>query len=659
VFLRKLSLRNFKSAAEADLELSQLTLLVGPNSAGKSTILQALLLQAQAAESEVAGSLYPLNGSRVSLGDFAELLWSGAEQVDSEPFITIEGQLEIVRDDVQQVMYPDDTIPGWSWRIALGQPGPESASIALVRETAVWSRDDSFSLSAEVTADSFSPRLAPPRLVGVDDRDQDRWLLDVVGQINDTHGDLSEPVVGVEVIAGLPHRVLVERVASEVLAAGWIFAFERAIRLEQTRRTRGSGPDRRMVRDLDVLRRRLERAQEAGDEQQVAEFERRIATVRSRLSSESSESATHESDISPEQLSRDLFEWAHADIERLLGETEDLSTARVRFYEYFLQRRKRQSLLDWSSVTRSELHQAAVSAASRLADFTVYAPLDDPTMSEAPFASGLLGYLGESIHYLGPIRESPKPLYAQVANPRAGDIGPKGESTAAVIHACRDQLVVNPSIDGPPTTVTLLEALSGTTVLQDEPATGWLGYLGLGEAIQTADRGRLGIELTIYQPRAKRDLDLTAVGVGVSQTLPVLTLCLLSPPESLILLEHPELHLHPGAQQRLADFLLACARSGRQLIVETHSDHLMSRLRRRIAEDETNETLRSVGIVFAEPQSDRTSYRQVSSSQYGATDKWPEGFFDQTVKESQEILRAALAKKRALSAMPSEGDPTA
>jgi predicted ATPase len=231
-------------------------------------------------------------------------------------------------------------------------------------------------------------------------------------------------------------------------------------------------------------------------------------------------------------------------------------------------------------------------------------------------------------------------LYDQAANPRDGDIGPKGQRTAAVIHACREQIVVNPSLDGAPAETTLVDALAQ-----------WMTYLGLGEGIQTADRGRLGIELTVHQAAADRDLDLTAVGVGVSQTLPVLTLCLLAPRQSLILLEQPELHLHPATQQRLADFLLACSRSGRQLIVETHSDHLLTRLRRRVAEDQTNETLATIGIVFAEPDLDRTLYRSVAPNRYGAIDDWPAGFFDQTVTESQEILRAGLAKRHLESAL--------
>ncbi|WP_162528596.1 AAA family ATPase [Mycolicibacterium sp. CBMA 361] len=95
---------------------------------------------------------------------------------------------------------------------------------------------------------------------------------------------------------------------------------------------------------------------------------------------------------------------------------------------------------------------------------------------------------------------------------------------------------------------------------------------------------------------ANLDLDLTSVGTGVSQVLPVLVMCLQAPPGSLLLIEQPELHLNPAVQQKLADFLLAIAASGRQLLVETHSDYLITRLRLRTAKDPTEDTRNRIAI---------------------------------------------------------------
>ncbi len=637
MFLKRLKLRNFKSAAAADLDLSQLTLLVGTNSAGKSTVLQALLLQTQAVESGAIGRLYPLNGSRVSLGDFADVLWSGAPTSGQPPHVIVEGEIEIYTDAGELPRYPIPTVNGWSWLMEFGDPGTESASAMQLLESRVWSADESFSVSAAFGHDEGDRRelLA---LTGVRGGDADRWLVDVVGEVNIPQEQVSEAVAGVEVIAGLPNHVLVERVASDLVAAAWVEVMGRMMRAEWNRRRRETVPSPRELHDLTNLERRLARAAEAGDQSLAVELRARIAEIRDR-SAGSVRSALTESRAEAERedsasVQAELEQWAREDVTRLMQDAAPLAAAREWFHRYATERRRRRSLPDLSAVRTADLELAAQAASLDLVLGVALVRLEESLQDDVPLAGGLFDFLEHSIRYLGPLRESPRPLYDQAANPRDGDIGPKGQLTAAVIHACRDQIVVNPSLHDAPTTTTLVDALAE-----------WLAYLGLGEGIQTADRGRLGIELTVHQSAADRDLDLTAVGVGVSQTLPVLTLCLLAAPQTLILLEQPELHLHPATQQRLADFLLACARSGRQLIVETHSDHLLTRLRRRIAEDPTDENLAAIGIVYAEPDVDRTRYRSVSPNRYGAIDEWPVGFFDQTVTESQEILRAGLAKR--------------
>lgn len=143
-------------------------------------------------------------------------------------------------------------------------------------------------------------------------------------------------------------------------------------------------------------------------------------------------------------------------------------------------------------------------------------------------------------------------------------------------------------------------------------------------------------------------LPLTAVGVGVSQMLPVLVLCLLAEQGSVVLLEQPELHLHPALQQRLADFLIAMVRSGRQLIVETHSEYMVSRLRRRIVEDPDDALLDLAKVVFAERDRETglTSYRDVELSPYGAIEEWPAGFFDQAAEEERAIILGGVKKLR-------------
>ena len=180
-----------------------------------------------------------------------------------------------------------------------------------------------------------------------------------------------------------------------------------------------------------------------------------------------------------------------------------------------------------------------------------------------------------------------------------------------------------------------------------EGVEAWGAQLGLLEAIRVVQEPKVGNIITVKTEGLDKEVSLDAVGVGVSQLLPVLVLCLLSEPGSVILLEQPELHLHPALQQRLADFLIAIARSGRQLIVETHSEYMVSRLRRRIAEDPDDELLSISKVIFAERdgQTGITTYRDVELSPYGDIDEWPQGFFDQAAAEEREIIRSGLKKR--------------
>ena len=117
-------------------------------------------------------------------------------------------------------------------------------------------------------------------------------------------------------------------------------------------------------------------------------------------------------------------------------------------------------------------------------------------------------------------------------------------------------------------------------------------------------------------------------------------------PGDLVMLEQPELHLHPAAQLGLADFLLACVRSGRQIIVESHSEHLVNRLRRRVAEaDDDPELHQLIGIVFAERDRAVTRYRSVDLNPLGGFDSWPSSFFPEGADEVRHLLEAGLQKR--------------
>jgi len=135
--------------------------------------------------------------------------------------------------------------------------------------------------------------------------------------------------------------------------------------------------------------------------------------------------------------------------------------------------------------------------------------------------------------------------------------------------------------------------------------------------------------------------DLTTIGVGASQLLPVLVAGLTVPVGSIVMIEQPELHLHPKVQSRLADFFLY-ARPGVKFLIETHSEYLITRIRRRVAEGKVVPAI--VRVMFAEQHQGATSVRTLGMSEFGDFEVWPDGFFDAQDDDSLEIVRAVALR---------------
>ena len=253
-------------------------------------------------------------------------------------------------------------------------------------------------------------------------------------------------------------------------------------------------------------------------------------------------------------------------------------------------------------------------------------------------------YFASSVRYLGPLRDEPRPVYplALTADPK--DVGLRGEHTAEVLERYKDQhityipaagFVADPGADRKKATRTL------STAVVD-----WLQYLGVADQVTTRDMGKLGHELKVTTSGTEVPHDLTHVGVGVSQVLPILVLCLLAEPDTTLVLEQPELHLHPAVQARLGDFFLSMALLGKQCILETHSEHLVNRFRVRVAEEQQTDLSSLLSIYFVEKRDGASEFNLVPVNEYGAILKWPKGFFDQGHLEAERILRAGLTKKR-------------
>jgi predicted ATPase len=122
------------------------------------------------------------------------------------------------------------------------------------------------------------------------------------------------------------------------------------------------------------------------------------------------------------------------------------------------------------------------------------------------------------------------------------------------------------------------------------------------------------------------------VGFGLTQVLPLVVAALAGHPGDLLLIENPEVHLHPAGQALMGHFLAEVAASGVQVVVETHSDHVLNGIRRAVKggvlpHDRT-------ALHFFRPRNgDLDQVVSPTLDRDGNIDMWPDGFFDQFDKD--------------------------
>jgi predicted ATPase len=174
----------------------------------------------------------------------------------------------------------------------------------------------------------------------------------------------------------------------------------------------------------------------------------------------------------------------------------------------------------------------------------------------------------------------------------------------------------------------------------------WLRYIGIADYFDDNDilgADRNG-ELLIQQGQGKRSLK--NVGFGVSQVLPIILQCILAEPDSTIIIEQPELHLHPKIQSRLADFFLVMSLIGKQIIIETHSEYIIDKLRLRIVQAPDDTLVDGIAIYFAEKRDGNSEFRRIRINEYSVMSEWSEGFFEESMRIARDILFAARQKEK-------------
>jgi predicted ATPase len=632
------SIENFKSVrAPATLKLAPLTLFVGQNSAGKSTVIQSILLTAQTLLSNASSRSVVLNGRIVRLGSFSDIYANNANS----------GSINI-----------SFTLGRSPLHTARKTPGPVRSRNFYMTEfqNRMASVSVSYSFSSggdDETSNEFQlqPRLEQGALSYNTTEPTQRSVFDFRRQPDSAEDALRKLGVAPENVRVSDLSALEYGSKAGITTA----TYRRAYRLP--RQTQPAGIVLRHFLPVGTCV-----AYDAVAEEVDSAFDF-LADTYSAYRHRTNASDWIQSVAGNAGLKNIVIGCYVAALEKVSSESTRIRAMSAiellnkHFTEDALQRA--QSILTAAAkkslaIQLSE-HEAEIKSLLRAGRPVRREISSFPPPEQLTYAGDYVSsFFAENLKYLGPLRDEPKAIYPLVGYSDPKDVGFRGEFTAAVLDENRAQRILYvPSASFP-----FAEQADVSTVPASliDAVRDWLRHLGIAKEVRTEDKGKFGHQLTIATTDGNALHDLTHVGVGVSQALPIVVLSLVALPGSTLIFEQPELHLNPRVQTRLADFFMSLILAGKQCIIETHSEYLVSRLRYLAATAKDTALAQYLKIYFVEKPEDESIYREVTITNTGVIRSWPEGFFDETEKNAEAIIRAQLEKGRERRSGMREGE---
>jgi predicted ATPase len=239
-------------------------------------------------------------------------------------------------------------------------------------------------------------------------------------------------------------------------------------------------------------------------------------------------------------------------------------------------------------------------------------------------------------HYLNAERLGPRTYYETSTHTivNKNQIGIRGEYAANYLAEFQDEPIKIPALKHPNS-----EGLS-----LYEQINAWISEIRPGTRVNVNSSSELGLVSLNFQFAAGKDAGNnfrpTNVGFGLSYILPLLVAVLASEPGTLLLLENPEAHLHPRGQAQMGRFLAIAAANGVQIIVESHSDHVLNGIRLAVKEGiikpEEAKLMFFNGEVIDGVFTHHIETPQIDKN--GKLDYRPEGFFDEWDKQLTQLI---------------------
>ena len=583
IVLKGIEIENFKSYTEKQyIHFSDLSVLLGANSSGKSTALQALLIMKHTIECNSPDEELLMSGKYVALGDFDDVI--------SDPkkdYFSLAAVLEETEKSENEIENDEFKIT-WYFKRADDGISAMLTKLDIVYETMTLS----FERAENMHYMYINGKRSPFSTV----------LANLIMVKYNIHYDIEFNNKLAELLNELSKELLTKKVTT--------VQTDQPVSLSEIEKFYFKLMDRIQTsedKNYNILEEHGEMAKRVGElldkfgEMELPRFE---AISR----------------ILPKELRLKMLELALSGLDTM----ENVDNIISKYEKY---------LSDYSMIKhRVEDFKGVFGLGSnpfRLFDRDV-GKKDDLTQLKfaLDFYNSFLKNILTKIFFVGPIRETPKGLYNIGFETIPKYVGPTGSYFASVLlheNKKEREYILPDRVEK----CTLSDALAE-----------WMIHLNVASAVDVDKKNSFGFSVSIKNMEQVKS-DIMNVGIGTSQVLPVLISVLLSEPNEILVFEQPELHLHPYSQSRLADMFTEFCKHGRKIILETHSEYFLLRLRYHIVKEYYSKDATAVNFF---QNKGGTKVTSANVSGYGNID-YPEDFRDETQELLNSILEASFERK--------------